>query len=199
MRARFWTHEVLEEIDVEKITKEWLEYWKPNLTFNTHGTGPYQYIDGVPCYTRYHGADTDEEKKKILETARLGTGLLEKYAPRGRKAVVGEVVNYREYNDDTYLDQILCKHKLHYWPSILSVSPRSCYGFHMDQLNSIHIPLETNDDCLLIIKGSPHKFLTELIQLKVGYVYKLNTKSFLHTFMNGGTTERFHLVGSFDE
>ena len=79
----------------------------------------------------------NEAREKILETARLGTGLLEEYAPAGSKAVVGEVVNYRGYNNNTYLDQLLRKYKIHPWPSILTVNSHSCYGFHRDQLNSI--------------------------------------------------------------
>ena len=197
-----WTHKVLEKIDAEKIRKEWLEYWKPNLTFDAHGTGPYQNVDGVPCHMRYYGAETKEAREKILETARLGTGLLEEYAPAGSKAVVGEVVNYRGYNNNTYLDQLLRKYKIHPWPSILTVNSHSCYGFHRDQLNSIHIPLETNSDCLLVMKEDPALYPLKpnliSIRLEVGYVYKLNTKAHDHTFINGGKTERFHLVGSFE-
>ena len=187
-----WTYKILGEVDSEKLIKEWFEFWKPKLTFHDHGTGPYKYVDGVPCYMRYHGAKTEEEANVILELTRLGQGLIEAYAPEGSKAVVGEAVDYRDYNHDTYLDHILREHRIGRWPSIITVKPRSCYGFHVDYINPIHIPLETNDGCLYIEKGDPFR----AVKLDVGYVYEVNAKQSMHTFVNAGSTERFHLLGA---
>jgi hypothetical protein len=71
---------------------------------------------------------------------------------------------------------------------IMKMNPYSCYPVHVDFSTRIHIPLVTNKDAWMIWPE-----FNECYQLQPGYVYWVDTTK-RHTFVNAGTTERFHLV-----
>jgi len=65
----------------------------------------------------------------------------------------------------------------------------SCYEFHLDPFENIHIPIITNQECYFLFKNG------YLEHLKTGSVYLVNTK-LEHTVINGGASWRLHLVGN---
>ncbi len=70
--------------------------------------------------------------------------------------------------------------------------PKSCYSVHEDNSWRLHIPLSTNPNCYFLFFDQP-----EFIRLEVGSAYLVNTTR-PHTYINGGTTERLHIVASID-
>jgi hypothetical protein len=71
---------------------------------------------------------------------------------------------------------------------IMTLKPRSCYSVHADPTQRIHIPIITNAGSWMVW---PHNHYST--QLTVGYSYLTDTTK-PHTFFNGGTEDRIHLV-----
>ena len=70
---------------------------------------------------------------------------------------------------------------------IMQSTPKTCLSFHQDMSKRIHIPLITNDDCMMIIED-------RIYNLEVGKVYLTNT-TLRHTAVNASTNSRVHIVG----
>lgn len=75
-----------------------------------------------------------------------------------------------------------------YRSRIMTVSSRKCYSIHSDPSYRIHIPIETNLMSYMVwpMESIVYKFDPQ-------NVYWTDTKK-MHTFFNGGTSERIHLV-----
>lgn len=71
---------------------------------------------------------------------------------------------------------------------IMMLSSRKCYSVHYDLTPRIHIPIVTNQDCWMIW---PYENSCNI--LEKGNIYWTDTTKY-HTFINGGLTERIHLV-----
>lgn len=65
---------------------------------------------------------------------------------------------------------------------------KSNLTFHRDLTKRIHIPLFTNENCVMIIEDTVYR-------LEVGKVYLTNT-TLLHTAVNGSWNARAHIVGA---
>ena len=63
------------------------------------------------------------------------------------------------------------------------------YSIHKDLSWRLHIPIETDDTCMVYFPD--HK---EHFYLEEGKVYKVNTTE-KHTFMNTGDNRRIHFIG----
>jgi hypothetical protein len=88
----------------------------------------------------------------------------------------------------SYLEQIISKHNA-FRTRILKLTPRSCYSIHRDPTPRIHIPIVTNEQSWMIWPKNSY-----CINLKKGFVYSTDTRSF-HTFLNGDKKlERIHIV-----
>ena len=72
---------------------------------------------------------------------------------------------------------------------ILLLEPRNCLSYHRDPEPWLHIPLLTNPGCLFIADN----FCTHLPAN--GSVYYTNTLRY-HTALNGGESNRIHLVST---
>lgn len=72
---------------------------------------------------------------------------------------------------------------------ILKLEARTCLSYHRDPEPRIHIPLTTNPGALMIVDQFA-------VNLKAdGRVYYTNTLKY-HSVLNGGETERIHLVAT---
>lgn len=87
----------------------------------------------------------------------------------------------------TLIETIVNKYNA-YRSRIMFVPPRKCYSIHADPSYRIHIPIETNIMSYMVwpLDSIVYKF-------ELGNVYWTDTKK-MHTFFNGGTSERIHLV-----
>lgn len=75
-----------------------------------------------------------------------------------------------------------------YRTRILHVQRRHCYSVHRDPTPRIHIPIITNKECWMV-----WPFNKESQRMPAGYSYWTDTTKF-HSFMNGGTEGRIHIV-----
>lgn len=71
---------------------------------------------------------------------------------------------------------------------IMILPPRQCYSIHADPTFRIHIPILTNEQCWMIWPESNH-----CVRLYQGGEYLTDTTK-KHTFINGSTKPRIHLV-----
>ena len=104
---------------------------------------------------------------------------------------------------DTYLEECIKRYKDFYRWRILKLSPKQSYSIHSDGdgVNNnirLHIPIITNDLAFLAFYDQlPNHQQTSKVyyeHLPVGASYRVNT-THLHTAVNYGTTDRYHLVG----
>lgn len=73
-------------------------------------------------------------------------------------------------------------------------APNSCYSVHADDGKRLHMAVYTNPQALIFVEvdGSPNTFTAHHIPSN-GRMYLVDTTR-RHTFMNGGPTERIHLM-----
>lgn len=75
---------------------------------------------------------------------------------------------------------------------LIRLSPLQCYTIHKDYTPRVHIPLVTNNKCLIIIENEIFHFPAD------GSVYLLDTTK-EHTALNGSRSDRLHIVGVVDK
>jgi len=71
---------------------------------------------------------------------------------------------------------------------IMTLRPRSCYRVHADLTQRIHIPIVTTDNAWMVWPHNNH-----VAHLTIGNSYLTDTTK-PHTFFNGSTEDRIHLV-----
>ena len=117
----------------------------------------------------------------------------------GPESAVG--TNYELRNDEQYYNQFIYN-DMPYTKSvveqfnltrarIMKMVKGTAYGIHVDNTPRIHIPLESNENCIFIIDDIVHRMPAD------GSVYWVNTTK-PHTAVNANT-ERFirtHLMGN---
>ena len=75
---------------------------------------------------------------------------------------------------------------------VLIMGPQSCYSYHKDPTERIHIPLETNRKALFIVD----KLVYTGKDIIAGSCYKFDTRK-MHIAVNGHRIKtRIHIVGS---
>lgn len=70
---------------------------------------------------------------------------------------------------------------------LMKSNPKSCLTFHNDMTKRVHIPLITNEDCVMI-------FDNQTFHLETGKVYLTDTTK-RHTAVNASMNYRLHIVG----
>lgn len=71
---------------------------------------------------------------------------------------------------------------------VMKLKPKTCYSYHKDSSQRIHIPLITNEKCFFVIEN-------EVIRLPAdGNYYVIDTRK-MHTFVNASFEDRIHIVG----
>jgi hypothetical protein len=105
--------------------------------------------------------------------------------------------------ENTYMHSIIERYPQYYRWRVLKLLPKTTYSVH-DDFNGVddnlrlHVPITTNQDSFLCFfagmpsSGSEVKVAYE--HLELGKSYEVNTTG-LHTAVNYGTTDRYHLVG----
>jgi hypothetical protein len=86
-----------------------------------------------------------------------------------------------------YTNQILEKFKLGY-TRLMVLHPKTCYTYHIDKSNRVHIPIITNENNFFVIEDSVFRLPAN------GSVYEVNTTK-KHTFVNASLETRIHIVG----
>ena len=72
---------------------------------------------------------------------------------------------------------------------IMEMRPKSCYSYHIDQTNRVHIPIITNDKAFFVVDDIVQRMPN------VGEVYFLETTK-IHTAINASISDtRIHIVG----
>lgn len=102
-----------------------------------------------------------------------------------------------------YVEELLSRYKKYYRWRLMKLEPRHTYSVHADgdgkQSNiRLHIPIITNHHsylCFFNERVRPGKDIkVRYEQLEAGNSYEVNTTR-LHTAVNYGVTDRYHLVG----
>jgi hypothetical protein len=88
---------------------------------------------------------------------------------------------------DTYIGNIITEFNA-FRTRIMIMPEKSCYSIHADPTKRIHIPLCANDQCWMIWPVDQGCF-----RLYEGLIYLTDTTK-KHTFINGSTQRRIHLV-----
>jgi len=90
--------------------------------------------------------------------------------------------------DVPYINSLLDKFQIGYG-RVCMLGSKTCYTYHKDISKRIHIPIETNDKCFFVLDD-------EILRLPAdGSVYEIDTTK-IHTFVNGSTSTRTHIVGT---
>lgn len=89
------------------------------------------------------------------------------------------------------IEELIKKHN-GFRTRIMLMPSRQCYSIHSDPTPRLHIPIVTNDQCWMIW---PHHNTCK--QLEAGLVHWTDTRK-KHTFVNGGTENRIHIVMCID-
>jgi len=88
---------------------------------------------------------------------------------------------------DTELEKLIKRYN-GFRTRIMVLDSRKCYSVHSDPTPRIHIPIETNDQCWMVWPDD-----SECYQLPLGSAYWTDTRK-NHTFLNGSTKTRIHIV-----
>lgn len=75
-----------------------------------------------------------------------------------------------------------------YRTRIMKMKPKTCYSYHQDPTQRIHIPLITNENCFMVIEDRCYWYPAD------GKYYLVDTTK-KHTFVNASHEERIHIVG----
>lgn len=70
---------------------------------------------------------------------------------------------------------------------LMRMNPRTAYSYHMDCQERVHVAIETNYDCMLIVDDNIYRIPDD------GNAYKINT-TLHHTAINCSNHRRIHLV-----
>jgi hypothetical protein len=130
-------------------------------------------IDQIIC----QGRESD------AEDWHLGTGRIDELEHKDEDSYI----NVFPSLSGTIIEKYIKKYN-GYRTRILQVRQRHCYSVHRDPTPRIHIPIVTNRDCWMV-----WPFDKEAQRLPPGFAYWTDTTKF-HSFMNGGTASRIHIV-----
>jgi hypothetical protein len=89
--------------------------------------------------------------------------------------------------DIPYTNSILKELKM-YRTRVMNLKSKTCYSYHKDLSKRIHIPIQTNKDCFLIIDKKVEHLPAD------GNYYVIDTTQY-HTALNASWENRIHLVG----
>ena len=96
---------------------------------------------------------------------------------------------YNQFIHDslTYTNSVIKDLKL-FRTRLMRLMPQTCYTYHKDFSQRIHIPLITNENCFIIVDDVLNRYPAD------GSSYLINTTK-MHTALNASTEERWHIVG----
>lgn len=164
--------EVPIQIDIDALTKDYTN--TPNVWSNTHPT-------------QQQSLHFDPEN--LDENPLLGSSGALSTSPENERRFSKIVAHLKGTETANVLSQLpLSVFRGRY----MKLEAKSCYSIHTDYFWRVHIPLVSNPNCRLIFFDTP-----EIYYLEVGKVYLVNTLR-PHSYINGGTDNRVHIVASID-
>lgn len=86
-----------------------------------------------------------------------------------------------------YINSILSDLKM-YRTRVMNLKSKTCYTYHKDLSKRIHIPIETNENCFIIINKEVKHYPAD------GNYYIVDTTQY-HTALNASKKDRIHIVG----
>jgi hypothetical protein len=137
--------------------------------------------DNLPTYTN---AICLQGVKDFLDPF-YATGLLS--AVKKDPSHIPRNFNVSIFPNMTYTNSILSELKM-YRTRILKLNPKTCYSYHVDREQRIHIPIVTNENNFFIIDDEVKRLPAD------GNHYLLDTTK-PHTFVNASFDDRIHIVG----
>ena len=75
-----------------------------------------------------------------------------------------------------------------YRTRVMRMHSKTCYSYHQDPTQRIHIPLITNENCFMVIADEVYRYPAD------GNYYIVDTTK-IHTAVNASWDERIHIVG----
>jgi|TARA_Y100000004_G_scaffold180885_1_gene225984 hypothetical protein len=114
------------------------------------------------------------------------------------KSGEGKLVNLdnkeKDFNvfayDLPYTNSVISELKM-YRTRVMNMAPKTCYTYHQDPTERMHIPLVTNDKCFFVIDDRVLRIPAD------GNSYLIDTRK-MHTFINASFENRIHIVGCVD-
>ena len=104
----------------------------------------------------------------------------------GRADLMTETDFIHTVFDTPILNHYIKKYNM-YRTRIMISNPRTCLSWHRDRQPRIHIPIQTDIGCRMVIDG-------EEMHMKRGKVYIADTTKY-HSAMNASNSQRIHIVG----
>lgn len=97
--------------------------------------------------------------------------------------------------DMPYINKIMNELKM-FRTRLMKMKPRTCYSWHRDKTQRIHIPIITHQNCQFVLaeKDWDLNSISESKFLNVGKAHYIDTTR-LHTAFNGSSITRIHIVG----
>lgn len=114
---------------------------------------------------------------------------------RKDKIVETEITNTCNYFKNTYFEDIIQKIQnlgyTVYRGRFMKSIHKTCLTMHTDATPRLHIPIYTNDNCMMIVENT-------VIRLPFGSTYIVDTR-LPHTAINASKNDRVHLVFCVDK
>lgn len=93
--------------------------------------------------------------------------------------------------DMPYVNDLMEKLKM-FRTRLMRLPPYTCYSYHEDPTPRIHIPLVTDENCLMIIDDMVYRYPAG--------IWQIADTTLPHTAVNcSPTCQRIHIVGCFDQ
>jgi len=162
---------IIDTVDLEKIISELLLLEKiPDITkHSVNGDEDFQYL-----------LQGSNESIEINGTTRLIDG----------KAVESSFILdlYSDLMPYTYM--VINEFQL-IRTRALTLQPKTCYSYHVDGTQRIHIPITSNENCFMVIDDKVYRMPAD------GSIYMVDTTK-MHTAINANRNwfNRMHLVGA---
>ena len=91
------------------------------------------------------------------------------------------------YDNIQYTNSVIKDLKIHR-TRLMRLRPHTCYSYHKDASQRIHIPIVTSVNCFIIVDDILNRYPAD------GSSYLINTRK-MHTAVNASNNDRWHIVG----
>lgn len=143
-------------------------------------------IDSLDCKSQMllQGTYKNQDPKELV--SKIDTGATNAWERKQSMSFTANDV-IQPLFDIPYTNQILEKFNLGY-TRLMVLKPKTCYTYHIDKSNRVHIPVITNEKNFFVVNDSVFRLPAD------GGVYEVVTTK-IHTFVNASLETRIHIVG----
>lgn len=117
--------------------------------------------------------------------------IMKKYMAEGKSHFLNDMTIVNGLFKDSYIEDVYNQVKEKYnvcRARFMKLNPKiRAYSYHKDQSERYHIPLTTDNDCMLLVEDKIYRLH------EVGRLYIVDTTK-KHTALNLGYSERIHIV-----